>query len=94
MVIVNEIRVVCVKNKLTKTEVNSELTLTLLRRWWRRCTKKKKKNTPPPGKRKEGGGEDNVCGNICGCMGPKFFHVVPYEYLRVFLGTPLKILHF
>ena len=56
-----------------------------------------KKNYPPPPKKKkkkeEGSGEDNVCGNICDCMGPKFFHVVPYEYLRVFLGTPLKILH-
>ena len=26
-------------------------------------------------------------------MGPKFFHVVLYEYLRVFLNTPFKILH-
>ena len=26
-------------------------------------------------------------------MGLKFFHVVLYEYLRVFLNTPLKILH-
>ena len=26
-------------------------------------------------------------------MGPKFFHVVLYEYLRVFLNNPLKILH-
>ena len=23
-------------------------------------------------------------------MGPKFFHVVLYEYLRVFLNTPFK----
>ena len=26
-------------------------------------------------------------------MGPKFFHVVLYEYLRVFLYTPFKNLH-
>ena len=26
-------------------------------------------------------------------MGPKFFHVVLYEYLKVFLNTPFKILH-
>ena len=26
-------------------------------------------------------------------MGPTFFHVVLYEYLRVFLNTPFKILH-
>ena len=27
-------------------------------------------------------------------MGPKFFHVVLYEYLSVFLTHPIKVLHF